>query len=83
MLAVEKRRSEDILTIGGLFYYCCNEVQDMKFIEALMLLIEILREGLRRLFNLSENKIEEFISNFIASLPLFIKGKLKVSMCES
>lgn len=83
MLAVEKRNHEDNRTIGGLFYFCCDEVQDMKFIEALLLLIEILTEGLRRLFDLSENKIQELISNFIAALPLSIKGKLKFSMCES
>lgn len=83
MLAVEKRNHEDNRTIGRLFYFCCDEVQDFMFIESLLLLIEILTEGLRRLLDLSENKIQEIISKFIAALSLSVKGKLKVSMCES
>ncbi len=83
MLAIEKRNNEDSRTIGDLFYHCCDEVRDIRFIEAWLLLMEILTESLRRFLYLSEKKIQEFMSNFFAVLPLFIKGRLQFSMCES
>jgi hypothetical protein len=83
MLAIEKGNNEDSRTIGDLFYHCCDEVRDIRFIEARLLLMEILTESLRRFLYLSEKKIQEFMSNFIAVLPLFIKGRLQFFMCES
>lgn len=83
MLALEKRESEDNRTIGGIFYYLCEEVQDIRFIDALMLLIEILKENLARYSELPKKIFEKLISNFIAALPLAIKGRLRFSFCES
>jgi len=83
MLSVEKRNNEDSRTIGDLFYHCCDEIRDIKFIEALLLLIDILTEKLRRFLYLPEKKAQEFMSNFISSLPLFIKVRIPFSLCES
>lgn len=44
--------------------------------------MEILIEGLWRLLYLSERIIQEFMSNFIAALPLFIKGRLNFLCTE-
>ncbi len=38
MLAVENRNNTDLRTIGTLFYYCCDELEDIKFHEALQLI---------------------------------------------
>ncbi|WP_068557791.1 IS4 family transposase, partial [Thermotalea metallivorans] len=43
MLAVENRNNTDLRTIGALFYYCCDELEDIKFLEALQLIIEALK----------------------------------------
>lgn len=83
MLAVEKRNNEDPRTIGNLFYLCCDEIQEIGFLEALLLIIEILRERLYRFLFLPEKKIQDFISNFISALPSFFKARLQILMCES
>ncbi|MEW6417936.1 MAG: IS4 family transposase, partial [Nitrospirota bacterium] len=79
----EKRNNEDPRTIGNLFYLCCDEIQEIGFLEALLLIIEMLRERLYRFLFLPEKKIQDFISNFISALPLFFKARLQILMCES
>ncbi len=43
MLALESRNSNDLRTIGDLFYYMCDEIEDIRFSTSLMLIIELLR----------------------------------------
>jgi hypothetical protein len=83
MLSVEKRNNEDLRTLGNLFYYCCDELKDIQFSEALALLLEILRESLRQFIYLTEKRVQEFIDYFISRLPAFFKERLKLSVCES
>ena len=42
MLAVENRSNTDWRTVGAWFYYCCDELQDIQFIEAIQLIIDVL-----------------------------------------
>ncbi len=42
MLAVENRNGIDLRSIGALFYYCCDELEDIRFLESIQLLIDIL-----------------------------------------
>ncbi|MDF9410097.1 transposase [Pelotomaculum isophthalicicum JI] len=83
MLALESRNSRDLRTIGNLFYTCCDELQDISFVTALFLLFDLLKEALREHLSLSGQKLEEFISQFISSLPSFFKDRLQLSVCES
>ncbi|ETI89725.1 MAG: Transposase family protein, partial [Clostridium butyricum DORA_1] len=46
MLSIENRNNQDLRTIGGLFYHCCDEMQDVKFCEALQLIIDTLKNVL-------------------------------------
>jgi hypothetical protein len=43
MLSIENRNNKDLRTIGGLFYQCCDELQDIQFCEALQLIIDTLK----------------------------------------
>ncbi|RKL63967.1 hypothetical protein DXT63_02795, partial [Thermoanaerobacteraceae bacterium SP2] len=83
MLAVENRNNKDLRTIGGLFYYFCDELQDIKFIEALQLLIDALKTALREKLVLSKEAISEFLDYFMSCLPTFLKEKLALCSCES
>jgi len=83
MLAVENRNNTDLRTIGALFYYCCDELEDIKFVEALQLIIEALKLTLQEKLLLPKETINEFMSYFISSLPYYIKAKLSVVSCES
>jgi len=83
MLAVENRNNTDLRTIGALFYYCCDELEDIKFLEALQLIIEALKTALQEKLFLTKETINEFLDYFVSSLPDYIKATLSVASCES
>jgi len=83
MLAVENRNNTDLRTIGALFYYCCDELEDIKFLEALQLIIEVLKTALQEKLFLTKETINEFLDYFVSTLPDYIKVKLSVASCES
>ncbi len=83
MLAVENRNNTDFRTIGALFYYCCDELEDIKFLEALQLLIDTLKTALQEKLFLTKETLNEFIDYFVSCLPNHIKGKLVFLNCES
>jgi len=37
-----------LYSLGALFYYCCDELEDIKFHEALQLIIEVLKTVYRK-----------------------------------
>lgn len=83
MLALECRNGRDPRTLGNLFYLCCDELHDISFSKALFLLFELLKESLREFLSLPGQKLNEFMDQFISSLPTFFKERLRISICES
>lgn len=83
MLAIENRKNNDMRTIGGLFYQCCDELKDIQFCEVIQIIIDILKNVLTEKFLLSKDIIDSIIDNFIAALPCYIKEKLVFLSCES
>lgn len=83
MLSIENRNNKDLRTIGGLFYQCCDELQDIQFCEALQLIIDTLKNVLREKLILSKEIIDSIIDCFIEALPCYIKEKLSLFSCES
>ena len=78
MLAMEARNSRDHRTVGGLFYLVCDELQDIRFSEALSILLQILRKTLDCSPVISEKMAEELIASFFSSLPSHWKSKLQL-----
>jgi len=83
MLSIENRNNKDLRTIDGLFYHCCDEMQDTKFCEALQLIIDTLKNVLNEKIMLSNELISSIINSFIEALPCYIKEKLSLLSCES
>jgi hypothetical protein len=81
MLAIQKRIHDDPRTLGVIFFSYCEEIRDIGFAETLALLMELLQNHLQRYLPI-EN-IREFISIFIASLPLFFRVRLQFLNCET
>ncbi len=77
MLAVESRNSKDMRTVE-LFYYVCDELADIKYAEALFLLLELLKKLLSDFALLPENQVNEIMDLFISSLPKVFKQRLKL-----
>ncbi len=83
MLAIESRNNSDLRTVGGLFYHCCDELEDIKFLEAIQVILNLLKSALYEKLSLSKTQINEFLDYFISTLPSFIKEKLAFLVCES
>ena len=79
MLAVEARNSTDPRTIGDLFYYMCDEMEDIKFYAALMLIMDVLKQVLYNELLISEEAATQIMDAFISALPAVWKQKFKLS----
>lgn len=79
MLALESRNSNDQRTIGDLFYYFCDEMEDIKFSMSLMLIVDLLRKILYDNPVISEELAHQIIDAFILGLPQIWREKLKLS----
>jgi len=82
MLAVAARRNQDPRTIGELFYSIYDEIQDITLMEALALLLELLKSTMKNFLVLSEDKVKELLIYFVNSLPAWLKGKVILLNCN-
>ena len=76
MLAMESRNNTDLRTVGGLFYHCCDELEDIKFFEAIQVILDLLKCALYEKLALTKTQVNDFLDYFISTLPSFIKDKL-------
>jgi len=83
MLAIESRENRDPRTLGNLFYVCCDEMEDIKFASAILLLLDLLKRALQEVLLLTEEQFQKIFEYFIPSLPTYIKSLLGVQACES
>ncbi len=76
MLAMESRNATDDRTIGELFYYLREELADIKLSQSLMLLVDTLRDVLKKLPLLSQEMANQIMTAFLNTIPLPLKQKL-------
>ena len=79
MLALETRNSTDYRTVGGFFYEICDEMQDIRFAEALILLLSLLQQTLAIHPIISEEMANSIVNSVFQGLPTFWKQKLQLS----
>ena len=74
ILSVEKRKQEDPRSLGELFFVSFDEVSDVRFEQALLLLMTLLADTLKDAeLGLSEEQMEQIMENFIQKLPQSIR----------
>ena len=61
-LSLEQRRQEDPRTLGSLFRACCQEMQDLSFLDSLQRILQLAVDRLRRTGEFSEKVFQELIS---------------------
>ena len=76
MLAIESRNTQDDRTIGELFYYYSDEMEDLKLSQALVLLIETLRNVLSNLPVISQELANIIMDTFLSTIPGSFKQRL-------
>lgn len=82
-LAWLSRVSQDIRTCGALFFQACDELADIRLEEALIRLLQVLKELLLQAIPEVAEKIMELFTSFIKSLPSFLLRNLDFCMCKS
>lgn len=83
MLSTQSRNNKDLRTIGGLFFNCCDELQDIQFFQAIQVILELLKNALQEKLSLTKEQINPFLDYFISTLPTYIKERLVFLSCES
>lgn len=73
MLAMSSREEKDPKTIGQLFYLCCDEMEDIRFAQAFMLIVDLLKSTFLEESVLSEEKVQSIINELFSKLPQFLK----------
>jgi hypothetical protein len=73
MLEIESRNEEDSQTIGNLFYVCCDELEDIKLMDSLKLILSILRDCIEELFVVLKEEIDTIFNVFLTKLPIHYK----------
>ena len=83
MLSIESRNNIDNRTLGDLFYLCCDELRDIKFIHSLHLILDLLKVELCKHITLSKEAFNAIFDSFMLNLPKYIKSSLGIYSCES
>ena len=73
MLACEARSATDPRTCGELFFLVCDELKDITFLEALMILLNAFLVDVRNELVLTEQQIDTMFSIFIRKIPCFLR----------
>ena len=75
-LGINARESIDNRSHGGLFYLCCDEVKDIDFQQAFLLILDLLVATLREELFLSEEEADKLLNSFIDKIPDHLKQRL-------
>ena len=78
LLSVETRNELDPRTLGALFLAMCDEMTDLRYVEAIALLLQLLAQAIDGAAPEELMKIEEAVQHFLACLPSAIKARLAV-----
>ncbi len=82
MLSWESRKAADPRTLGGLFYFMCDELKGQDWREALRELWAIV-EPLLQCVTVNIQQIKSQLQDWISTLPSYIKGYLSLVTSES
>lgn len=73
-----QRENSDERSLGEIFYIMCQELEDIKFSSALQLLMTAMLESLLDKFVLTKEQLEDYVSEFVNKLPLYIQWAILV-----
>ncbi|MDY0406712.1 transposase [Virgibacillus sp. 179-BFC.A HS] len=79
MLSLSAREETDLRTIGQLFYVCCDEMEDIRFAQALMTILDILGATIAEEFLLTDEQINDFLDRFFEKLPNYLQKTMHLA----
>ena len=69
MLALEQRRNTDERSLGELFYLTIDELEDLRYLDALAALLSLLMDCAKEVEILDDEQINQLLDLFVAKLP--------------
>ena len=76
MIALEQRKSEDVRTLGEIFFFLSNELEDITFRKSMSILMEAMIASLKETFKVSQDQIASLIESFFNRLPSYLQDAL-------
>ena len=71
-LAVEQRESEDKRSFGELFLLAYQEMQDISYGVALMLIVSLFKDGMKNVLGISEEQIQAVVDYVMGNMPEYL-----------
>lgn len=68
MLALEQRRNLDGRSFGGMYYEAYDELQDLHYSNALMLILKEFIDSVKKRMLLMEKELDDMLESFIENL---------------
>ena len=69
LLSLEQRRKVDKRSIGELFYVSCDELQDLQYIDALIMVLKKLVSMITEKWIPLEKELNAMLDSFLENLP--------------
>jgi hypothetical protein len=81
LLAVEERENTDGRSLGELFYLSLDEVPDLKYLEALQLVLQEFAEHLQAEYPMENRLVQSLVERFLKDLPALWMSILQGQKC--
>jgi len=78
-LAVEQRESEDKRSFGELFLLAYQEMQDISYGVAVMLIVSLFKDGMKHVLGISEEQIQAVVDYVMGNLPEYLLRTLSAA----
>lgn len=79
LIAIEQRESEDYRSCGELFMLFYQELQDITFIKSLTLIVALFKEGMMKLFGVTEEQVQSVVNFVVSDLPGYLQRSLSTA----
>lgn len=76
LLALEQRQNSDQRSLGELFFFLVDEMEDITFSKSITIIYEAMIASLQELFKLSDAQLTEFVTDFESRLPEYLQKAL-------
>jgi len=77
---LQQRNSSDDRTISELFLLMIDELADITFGQALQLIVDIMLQMIQERFGLSDDQLDQFVSDFVGRLPISYQHALQLKV---
>ncbi len=76
LLAFTGRQHQDLRTLGEIFFFLSDEMEDISFAYSLEIIIQAMLESIQKHFQITDEQLEAFICDFYLGLPEYMQQAL-------